>query len=66
MNEKNDSNSRADAFLVGRQPPLRPKQEECCERGCEPCIFDYYENVLQRWLAQNPSEKAKFPDLLRE
>jgi len=63
MNEKNNSNVRADTYLAGRQPPQRPKQEECCERGCEPCIFDYYEIALQRWLAQNPCEEIKFPEL---
>lgn len=21
----------------------------CCRRGCDPCIFDYYERALERW-----------------
>jgi hypothetical protein len=63
MTEKSDAKPRTDTFLTGRPPPQRPKQEECCDRGCDPCIFDYYENALQRWLAQNPSEKAKFHEL---
>ena len=31
------------------QPPTRPHEDECCRRGCDPCIFDYYERALDRW-----------------
>jgi len=24
---------------------------ECCNRGCCPCIFDYYYDALDRWKA---------------
>ena len=30
-------------------PPTRPHEDECCRRGCDPCIFDYYESALDRW-----------------
>jgi Oxidoreductase-like protein, N-terminal len=30
-------------------PPIRPEAYECCNRGCCPCIFDYYEDALERW-----------------
>lgn len=30
-------------------PPRRPADYECCRRGCEPCIFDYYRRALTRW-----------------
>jgi hypothetical protein len=36
-------------------PPLLPKMPqppdpaECCGRGCDPCILDYYDRALQRW-----------------
>ncbi|TZG25229.1 hypothetical protein FYJ91_17585 [Sphingomonas montanisoli] len=30
-------------------PPRRPDIENCCGRGCEPCIFDYYNAALERW-----------------
>lgn len=29
--------------------PARPHEDECCKRGCDPCIFDYYERALERW-----------------
>ena len=30
-------------------PPNKPEQYECCNRGCCPCIFDYYWDALARW-----------------
>ncbi len=29
--------------------PVKPDQSECCNRGCELCVFVYYENALKRW-----------------
>lgn len=34
------------------RPPERPDEEMCCRRGCDPCIFDYYERALERWEAR--------------
>jgi hypothetical protein len=31
------------------RPPEKPTPEECCGRGCCPCIMDYYEDALERW-----------------
>jgi len=30
-------------------PPAPPVPGECCERGCDPCVWDYYERALERW-----------------
>lgn len=30
-------------------PPSKPDPESCCNRGCCPCIFDYYYDALDRW-----------------
>jgi hypothetical protein len=30
-------------------PPDEPDPSECCNRGCCPCIFDYYQDALERW-----------------
>jgi hypothetical protein len=46
-------NLGSEAPARGRTPPVRPNQQECCKQGCEPCIFDYYEIALKRWLAEN-------------
>jgi hypothetical protein len=34
------------------KPPQRPDDDSCCGRGCDPCIFDYYERALERWEAK--------------
>lgn len=31
------------------KPPDEPHPDECCNRGCCPCIFDYYQDALDRW-----------------
>jgi hypothetical protein len=31
------------------RPPEKPHPEECCNRGCCPCIMDYYYDALERW-----------------
>jgi hypothetical protein len=33
------------------EPPQEPHPDECCGRGCCPCVFDYYQNALERWKA---------------
>lgn len=35
------------------EPPLRPIAGECCEPGCDPCVWDYSERALARWLARH-------------
>ena len=31
------------------RPPDEPDPQTCCQRGCVPCIFDYYDRALERW-----------------
>jgi hypothetical protein len=45
------------------QPPCEPALEDCCRSGCNPCVFDLYEQALERyeqalaaWRARHPSE----------
>ena len=46
--------ARAHASGLGA-PPERPRRGECCDRGCDPCIWDYYERALARWRERNES-----------
>ena len=32
-------------------PPVRPGNDECCRGACDPCIFDVYEDALERYRA---------------
>lgn len=43
------------------QPPQEPAPEECCNGGCERCVFDRYYEALERyrsalreWLSRHP------------
>lgn len=46
-------------------PPNKPEPFECCERGCSPCIFDYYWDALARWETSVREMGADPDDLLR-
>lgn len=30
-------------------PPIEPALEDCCQSGCNPCIFDIYQDALERY-----------------
>ena len=30
-------------------PPVQPELEDCCRSGCVPCVFDLYEEALERY-----------------
>jgi hypothetical protein len=45
-------------------PPLRPAPEDCCKGGCARCVFDLYEDAMDRyrvelaaWCARRPAER---------
>ena len=44
-------------------PPREPELGECCGSGCEPCVFDRYDEAHERyraalaaWLERHPDE----------
>lgn len=42
--------------------PVEPAPEECCRSGCNPCVYDLYDEELARyeaWLATQQAEAAK-------
>ena len=47
------------------KPPDRPHEDECCHRGCCPCIMDYYEDAMARW-RERVREKGHDPDAVLE
>ena len=45
------------------QPPREPEPGECCQSGCEPCVYDrywealdHYEQALREWLLRHPND----------
>ena len=44
------------------QPPVEPALEDCCRSGCNPCVFDIYDEELARYeerLAQWEARQAQ-------
>ena len=33
------------------EPPVRPEPDDCCNGGCERCVFDLYEDALEHYRA---------------
>jgi hypothetical protein len=51
------------------QPPTPPELEDCCRSGCVPCVFDLYEDALERyrialrkWKDENGDSSEQGPD----
>jgi hypothetical protein len=40
-------------------PPRRPRLEECCDRGCDPCVFDVYDAALDRYRSELRAWEAR-------
>ncbi|MUI14433.1 oxidoreductase-like protein [Massilia dura] len=43
------------------EPPVPPAPDDCCHSGCAVCVFDLYNDALERyetllaaWLARHP------------
>jgi hypothetical protein len=41
------------------EPPERPDNDACCHSGCDPCIFDLYDEALERWRAELAAWEAR-------
>jgi hypothetical protein len=49
-------------------PPVRPALDDCCQSGCNPCVFDLYDDALARyetalaeWQARRPQASDVSP-----
>lgn len=54
---------KSDSEFPGLDLPPRPQEplpEECCGRGCERCVYVYYEEALQRWEEKVAELKEKY------
>jgi hypothetical protein len=40
-------------------PPERPRLEDCCKCSCDPCIFDLYEEAVERYRAALEAWQAR-------
>jgi hypothetical protein len=47
-----------DANLELPPRPQEPDPQECCNRGCERCIYVYYYEALEKWEQRIEAIKA--------
>lgn len=41
------------------EKPTPPADNECCESGCCPCVWDLYHEELQLWRVEQEKLKAE-------
>ncbi|XP_073989411.1 NADH-cytochrome b5 reductase-like isoform X3 [Rhodnius prolixus] len=46
--------------------PEEPSQEDCCQNGCNPCVFDIYQNQLKLWEENRGHTNSQRYDLLSQ
>jgi hypothetical protein len=39
--------------------PVRPDDDACCGNGCDPCVFDFYEQEREHYFAQMRAWRAR-------
>lgn len=40
-------------------PPVRPAAEDCCNGGCVRCVFDLYEDAMDRYRIELEAWRAR-------
>jgi hypothetical protein len=40
-------------------PPVQPALEDCCRSGCTPCVFDLYEDAMERYRTRMAAWQAR-------
>lgn len=40
-------------------PPVQPGLNDCCCSGCVPCVFDLYEDAMDRYRVQHAAWQAR-------
>lgn len=46
--------------------PTKPLESDCCNSGCNPCIFDVYEEQLRKYEQGAATDKTKFENCLHQ
>lgn len=44
-----------------REKPEPPADNECCDSGCDPCVWDIYRKELEKWnrIQQRKKQQAE-------
>ena len=59
MKEPTAGGDESGEGLILPPPPVEPEPGECCGRGCERCVYVYYEEALERWREKVAAIKAR-------
>ena len=46
------------SMTMNLEAPIPPAPNECCESGCDPCVWDIYYEELRKWQEQQKANKA--------
>ena len=41
------------------RPPSRPDADDCCQGGCARCVYDLYEDAMDRYRAELAAWQAR-------
>jgi hypothetical protein len=41
--------------------PVRPGLDDCCGHGCDPCVFDLYDDAVDRYRAALKAWRKRNP-----
>ena len=44
---------------MNEEAPRPPAPNECCENGCDPCVWDIYYEDLRQWQEQQQKNPEK-------
>ena len=43
--------------------PVRPSRDDCCGGGCYPCVFDVYDDAVERYEAALAAWRERHPEV---
>jgi hypothetical protein len=44
------------------RPPEAPLPSDCCDSGCDPCVYDLYNEALQQYRERLAQWRQRHPD----
>jgi hypothetical protein len=44
------------------QPPEKPLPCDCCDTGCDPCVYDVYADELEAYAKELAAWQARHPE----
>lgn len=64
MSMSKENINYSNSYDIKPEPPREPEAWECCQSGCDPCVYDRYwealdryERALEAWQARHGKAK---------